>query len=133
MNINCFDMMFSGHVAVSICCAFVTVQSPVVPKLYKITCATCAVVSIIVNITCGDHFTVDIVVGICVAVMACALLRDRLWRSYGTARRGKMSLFGDGTRLQCDDPFDVVVDDRGVVVRTPFISIPPDSEHPHPN
>jgi len=63
MNTTCFDMMFSGHCAISLLmCAFFSYLR--VPRLYKVLMWILGVFAALSTIIVGDHWTVDVLVAV---------------------------------------------------------------------
>jgi len=81
MNQTCFDMMFSGHCAISLLmCSFF--QSLNVPALYKVLMWTMGVVAMLSTIIVGDHWTVDVLVAVYLTFFVYKFFEKKFLDSY---------------------------------------------------
>jgi len=81
MNTTCFDMMFSGHCAISLLmCSFF--QSLNVPKLYKVFMWFLGVFAMLSTIIVGDHWTVDVLVALYLTFFVYKFFEKKFLSSY---------------------------------------------------
>jgi len=81
MNTTCFDMMFSGHCAISLlmCSFFQTLRIPVI---YKVGMWILGVFGMLSTIIVGDHWTVDVLVAIYLTFFVYKFFEKKFLDSY---------------------------------------------------
>jgi len=82
LNTGCFDLMFSGHVSVSLLLAFYWQGSPHYSWAVKLLGWFLLIASIAVNIMVGDHFTSDIIIASYITTLIYLVFRKHLHDTY---------------------------------------------------
>jgi hypothetical protein len=80
-NSNCYDMVFSGHVAMKVL-ATAFIASSRLPLPLRVLGAVLGPGGCVAVLLAGDHYTVDALVATYISVLVFLLFRGRFLRSY---------------------------------------------------
>ena len=85
LNTGCFDLMFSGHTAFCVVCAFFVCCHPRVGIPLQAAVSVVAAAGCVANVLVGDHFTADCLIGAYISILLCLLYRGRFKASFRRA------------------------------------------------
>jgi hypothetical protein len=86
LNTGCYDLMYSGHSAFCVVCAFFVCCHPSVGVALQAVVSVVAAAGCIANVLVGDHFTADCLIGAYISLLLCILYRTRFKASFKRPR-----------------------------------------------